>query len=285
MATRIASGGCALYRRALGSRSAGAIQLPPFMPTCGWPKSRCGRVTAPTRSSTIARPVSSWRLQPRRKRKGRRWTDGRRRDLEGDHLVQREHDLLGVAVVQLRSLSVTGIDVDDELLAGLDGERRHVLDVERLGRPLPRAPDLEKIAQREDALRRRFDVDHVLVGGVDVQPVVAGRSRDRAHDADVGGDVDLIAEIDDLHGGVVMDLRVLELVAWDPGRRRRLAVGTADDAIHDDAYEQSGENSADRDRKHQDVAPRPDLRRQASTRFVVLDASLGPLGSGGGGDR
>src|SRR5207237_6178230 len=84
------------------------------------------------------------------------------------------------------------------------------------------APDVEEVTQGERSVVRRLDVDDARLVRVHVQPVVTAQRA-----ADVGRDGNSAAPQEELQIGVIVDLRVLELVAGDgregtyPRRRGR----------------------------------------------------------------
>src|SRR2546425_13147812 len=92
-----------------------------------------------------------------------------------------QDDRPGVTSEELRTLAVPGVDIDVELLARGKREGGHVRRIEGFTgfalRLVPCAPDGKELAQAERVVRRRLDVDDVLVGGVHVQPVEAGGRR------------------------------------------------------------------------------------------------------------
>src|SRR5260370_684057 len=190
-----------------GSRRAGPISGPPTggcegsgvtpRSSTAEPPESCSRLWSGSGSET------AWKWRARRAHR-------RRCDLEGDDLPRREHDGFRVARVGHRPQSVINFDVGKKPLLRGQRQRRDVSRVQRLCLSCPGAPDLEKVTEREGAVARRLDVNDPGLAGVHVQPV-----QTRCGPADVGWDGHRVALIEDPQQGVVVHLRVLELVARD----------------------------------------------------------------------
>src|SRR3979490_1771399 len=116
MATLTAFSGCERCSAARTSPSGVATSRPRPNPTCDWPTRRSARPMSTTRSSTTARPGSSWRSEARRELERRRRADRRRGDLQRDLFVLCEHYRLRIACIDLWALAIGVIHVDDQLL-------------------------------------------------------------------------------------------------------------------------------------------------------------------------
>src|SRR5207302_8900396 len=117
-----------------------------------------------------------------------------------------------------------------------------------------------------------LDVDHVLVRGVDVQPVVTGDAGAGGVGLDAGvvREVDDVAVVDDLQRGVVVHLGVLEVVAWHAGdggrpRPRPVVINDCDDHRDDEQTE----NAADHDRQQRHAGAAPATNRGPAGRLAL----------------
>ena len=127
-------------------------------------------------------------------------------------------------------------------------------------------------------------MDDVFVRGVDVQPVVTlhGGPGRIGLNADVVLEVADDALINDLHRRVVVDLRVLELVARDAGHGgRELRRPVVDDDERDHRDGQRAQDAGDDDRQHRHARAALGADRRPATGLAFAEAR-GSLRSGSG---
>ncbi len=88
------------------------------------------------------------------------------------------------------------------------------------------------------------------------------------------------ALVEDLKDRVIVSLRVLELVTWDPSRGRNRGRPGVDVVVDDEPYEEGYQQPAHHDGKHRDLRSGLDLGRQPAPR-LSLRPLLGRLRSRG----